>query len=302
MKIKTSISEMLGIDLPVIGAPMFLVSYPDLVTAVSEAGGLGCFPSMNYRSTEELKDAIQEIKSRTKKPFGVNIILYKEHNPNWKRQLEICLEEKVKLIITSMGTPRTVVREARDAGSLVFCDVTTGRMAEIVAKSGANALIAVSQGAGGHAGSISPFSLVPHLKESTGLPVIAAGSIGTGAQMAAAFALGAEAVYIGTRLIASNESGAKKEYKQMLVDSIPEDIVYTDSVSGIPANWLKSSLEKFNPVEKHDTKDEFKRWRDIWSAGQGVGQIHSVEPAEKIIKNMCEEYESARNKMAKMEN
>ena len=160
MKIKTKITEMLNIDVPIIGAPMFLVSYPDLVAAVSNAGGIGTFPALNYRSIEALKDGIQEIRTKTNKPIGVNIILFKRHNPKWYEQLKVCLDEKVDLIIASLGTPKSVLGEIRSAGAKIFCDVTTLKHARIVAKIGVDAIIAVSQGAGGHAGAISPFSLI----------------------------------------------------------------------------------------------------------------------------------------------
>lgn len=244
MKIKTKISEMLKIDLPIIAAPMFLVSYPELVVAVSEAGGIGCFPSLNYRTPEQLREGILEIRSKTKKPIGVNLILHKEHNPNWAKQFDVVMDLKVELIITSLGTPRTIAKEIKSNGSSLFCDVTTLKHANIVAKSGADALIAVSQGAGGHAGAITPFALIPYLKKETGLPVIAAGAISNGSQMAAALSLGADAVYIGTRFIATPESRAQNEYKQMLIDSSPDEIVYTEKISGIPANWLAKSVER----------------------------------------------------------
>jgi len=293
MKIRTGITEMLGIDLPIIGAPMFLVSYPDLVVAVSEAGGIGCFPSLNYRTPEQLRDGLQEIRARTKKPMGVNIILHKEHNPNWQKQYEVVMEHKVELVITSLGTPRTIAKEVKASGAHLFCDVTTLKHAEIVAKSGADALIAVASGAGGHAGAITPFSLFPYLKQKTGLPVVASGAISGGAQMAASFALGADAVYIGTRLIATPEAQASEEYKALLLESAPEDIVYTEKISGIPANWLKKSVERAQPIiDSGESKslDEYKRWRDIWSAGHGVAQIDELEPAGDVVRRMAEEY------------
>ncbi|TGK13165.1 nitronate monooxygenase [Leptospira fletcheri] len=294
MKIRTPITDMLRIDLPIIGAPMFLVSYPDLVVAVSEAGGMGTFPSQNYRTIEELRRGLEEIRSRTKKPIGVNLILHKDHNPNWAKHFELLLEFKVELIITSLGSPRSIVGEAKSVGTKVFCDVTTLKHANIVAKSGADALVAVAQGAGGHAGAISPFSLIPYLKKEVGLPVLAAGAISGGQQMAAALSLGADAVYIGTRLIASQEAAASEEYKQMIVDSPPEEIVYTEKISGIPANWLKRSVEKagddFHANRSMSIDQEFKRWKDIWSAGQGVAQIDSVLPAGEIVRNMAREY------------
>ncbi len=298
MKIKTKISDMLGIDLPIIGAPMFLVSYSDLVVAVSEAGGIGCFPALNYRTIEQLREGLTEIRSRTKKPIGVNLILHKDHNPNWAKQFEVCLEFKVELIITSLGSPRSIVQEAKSNGSKVFCDVTTLRHAQIVAKAGADALIAVCHGAGGHAGTISPYVLIPQLKEELGLPVIAAGAISSGKQMAASFALGADAIYIGTRLIATPEAKANEDYKKLILESTAEDLVYTAEVSGIPANWLKKSLEKAQ-IQKPGTiagateteiEKEYKRWKDIWSAGQGITQIKEIKPAKEIISSMVKEY------------
>lgn len=285
------VAELLGIDIPILAAPMFLVSYPDLVVAVSEAGGLGCFPALNYRTKGALHDGLNEIRSRTKKPIGVNLILHKEHNPKWAEQLEVCLQHKVELIITSLGTPRTVIQEARSIGAKVFCDVTTLKHARIVAKAGADAVIAVSQGAGGHAGAISPFNLIPYLKDELDIPVIAAGGISNGKQMAAAMALGADAVYIGTRFIASIEAQADSEYKEMLVASAPEDIVYTAEISGIPANWLKASIERGRDLPKGSSlESDYKRWKDIWSAGHGVAQIKKIEPAAEILRQIYAEY------------
>lgn len=303
MKIRTRLTELLNIDLPVIGAPMFLVSYPDLVSAVSEAGGIGCFPALNYRTSEELRDGLQEIRARTQKPIGVNLILHKEHNPRWPEQYEIAMQEKVELIITSLGSPRSIVSEIKATGASLFCDVTTLRHAEVVAQAGADALIAVAAGAGGHAGSITPFALFPYLKERTGLPVVAAGAISTGKQMAAAFALGADAVYVGTRLIATPEAQAADGYKQMLIDAKPEDIVYTDRVSGIPANWMRQSLEQSKDIidnatgrkSLEDVHEDAKRWRDIWSAGHGVSDIAELQPAGDVIREMAREYLAVRN-------
>lgn len=284
------ITEMLGIRYPIIGAPMFLVSYPDLVVSVSEAGGIGCFPAANYRTAPELQGGLSEIRSRTKKPIGVNIILEKGHNPKWRMQLDVALENRVELIIFSLGARRDVVREAQAAGARVFFDVTTLRHARIAAKSGVDGIIAVAQGAGGHAGAITPFSLFPYIKEELGLPLIASGAISTGAQAAAAFCLGADAVYVGTRLIATPEAKTTNEYKQMVVDTVPDDIIYSERVSGIPANWLGESFRRFEQAsETEDGTDEYKRWRDIWSAGQGVAQIKSLIPAAEVIENMARE-------------
>lgn len=295
---KNPITEMLGIELPIIGAPMFLVSYPELVAAVSNAGGLGAFPSANYRTAEELKAGLHEIREKTDKPFGVNIILHKEHNPGRDEQIDVCIEEGVKVLILSMGTPRSVIPRLRDAGIKVICDVTNLRMARIVEKSGADALIAVTQGAGGHAGDISPLVLIPQLVAETSLPVIAAGGISNGAQMAAALALGAGAVSVGTRLIATPESKASQEYKETLLEIGPEEIVYTPEVSGIPGNFIKSALDKVHELKSMAADDHsVKTWADLWSAGQGVAQVKEITPAAQIIEEMILEYEIARENL-----
>ncbi len=300
MKIQTAVTRDLGIDLPIIGAPMFLVSYPDLVCAVSNAGGLGTMPALNYRTTDELRAGLSEIRARTTKPIGINLILHKEHNPKWAEQFQVCLEFKVELLITSLGSPRSIIKEAKSVGSKVYCDVTTLKHANIVAKSGADGLIAVAQGAGGHAGAISPFALIPYLKkELPGLPVVASGAISDGKQMAAALALGADAVYLGTRLIATPEANAYQEYKQMLIDSAPEEIIYSPKISGIPANWLKRSIDKLDPDFKPDTglNVDAKSWKEVWSAGHGVAQIHDIRPAADIITGMAEEYQQIKKSL-----
>lgn len=291
---------MLGIDYPIIGAPMFLVSYPELVSAVSNAGGIGSMPALNYRTTEELRRGLAEIRAKTQKPIGINLILHKEHNPRWAEQFAVCLEFKVELLITSLGSPRSIIKEAKAVGAKVFCDVTTLKHANIVAKSGADALIAVAQGAGGHAGAISPFALIPYLKaEIPELPVVAAGSIATGRQMAAALALGADAVYVGTRLIATPEAQAHAEYKQMLIDSAPEEIIYSDKISGIPANWLKRSLDRLDANFKPDVglSVDAKSWKEVWSAGHGVAQIKDIRPAADIVRSMVEEYQKIKQEL-----
>lgn len=300
MRIETAVTRMLGIDLPIIGAPMFLVSYPDLVCAVSNAGGIGSMPALNYRTTAELRAGLTEIRARTNKPIGINLILHKEHNPNWMQQFEVCLEFKVELLITSLGSPRTIIKEAKSVGSKVFCDVTTLKHANIVVKSGADALIAVAQGAGGHAGAISPFALIPYLKdELPGIPVVASGAISTGRQMAAALALGADAIYVGTRLIATPEAQAYAEYKQMLIDSAPEEIIYTPKISGIPANWLKRSIDKLDPDFKPDTglNVDAKSWKEVWSAGHGVAQIKEIKPAGDVIREIAQDYQTIKKSL-----
>lgn len=284
----TAITRMLGIRYPLLAAPMFLISNVDMVVAVSEAGGLGCFPALNYRSTDAFRNALREIKARTDKPYGVNLILW--DNARLDEDLAVVLEERVPLIITSMGNPSAIVEAARVRGLKVFCDVINLKHAEKCVAAGADGLIAVAQGAGGHAGTITPFVLVPHLRKRLGVPVVAAGSIVDGKGMAAALALGAEAVYVGTRFIASAESPADQAFKDMILRAAPEDIVYTPEVSGHHANFLKGSLERFRAQGG-------KRWKDAWSAGQGSALIEDVRPCAEIVRDMVAEYEAVRQSL-----
>jgi len=311
MSFDNEITRLFNIEFPIIGAPMFLVSYVDLVVAVSEAGGLGSFPAQNYRDLSELKDAIQEIRQKTNKPFAINIVMNRKYNPGWKEQLDTILNEKTPIIIASLGVPRTTIKEVKSMGAKIICDVVDSRHAVLLESLGADALVAVSAGAGGHAGIITPFSLIPMLAGKTNLPIIAAGSISGGKQMAASFCLGAQAVYVGTRLLASSESMASDKYKSMVVNSSAEHIVYSDQVSGIGANWIKESLESagfhdnsnvtlntptHHNLDGQETMNNFKRWRDIWSAGHGVSQIDKVLPADKIMSQMVKEYLEVINK------
>lgn len=295
---------------------MFLVSDVDLVVAVSEAGGIGAMPSLNWRSPEEFREAVRQIKSRTNNPFGVNLIVNKA-NPRVAKDLEICVEEKVPLVITSLGSPQEVIQRMHAVGGKVFCDVTTLQYALKVQNLGADGVIAVSAGAGGHAGPISPMVLIPYLKENLKIPVIAAGGIATGRQLAAALVLGASGVQIGTRFIASKEAKVDSAYKNAILKSNPEDIVLTEKISGTPAAVIKTPyIEKqgltLNPVERlllknPQTKKFMKMarvylgskllekaaaqptWKEVWSAGQGVGLIRDIKPAAEIVEDLVRE-------------
>jgi nitronate monooxygenase len=288
---QTTVTQMLGIRYPIIAAPMFLVSNPDMLVAVGEAGGLGAMPSLNARTTDGFREAVREIKRRTNAPFGVNLILL--GNDRLQADLQVCLEEKVPLIITSLGNPTELIQLAHGHGTRVFCDVIGLKHAQKAQAAGADAVIAVSAGAGGHAGGISPFVLVPYLKQNLSIPVIAAGGISTGAGVAAALSVGAGAAYLGTRFIASTEAPVSDEHKQALLDACPEDVEYTPEVTGHHANFLKSSLEKFRATKEQPTS-EVKKWRDIWSVGHGVGLIDAVKPCGEIVADLMREYEATR--------
>jgi nitronate monooxygenase len=290
MHIETAITKMLGIRYPIIGAPMFLVSNVDLVVAMAEAGAIAAFPSLNYRPVEEFRNAVRDIKARTSKPFGVNLVM--KLTPRFEEDLRVCLDEGVPLLITSLGNPTDIIRDARANGTKVFCDVINLKHGLKVRDAGADAVIAVSSGAGGHAGDISPFVLIPYLKEKLGIPIIAAGGIATGGAVAASLALGAEAAYLGTRFIASREANADQDYKDMIVRAGPEDIEYTPEVSGTNGNFLRESLEKLRRGEISGA------WRDVWSAGQDVGLIHDVPTAGEIVARLVAEYEATVRQLA----
>lgn len=315
-QLQTAFTRQFHVCAPIIAAPMFLVSTTKLVTAVGNAGGVGTFPALNYRPVAEFKKAVQEIKKRTNAPFGVNLIVQKS-NRFQKEQLDVCLEEKVPLLITSLGSPKEVIKLAHQVGIKVYCDVVNLEHAQKVADCGADGLIAVGSGAGGHAGDISAFALIPYLVRKTKLPVVAAGSIVDGAGMAAAFSLGASAIYMGTRFIASVEAEVDEAYKQTIIQARCEDIINTDRVDGFPGNFIltpalkKLGLEKSVIEEIASKSQKIKRWialsraarslfgspkskvsyKTIYSAGQGVGLIDRIKTVHEIIEDTLADYE-----------
>ncbi|MBW1840907.1 MAG: nitronate monooxygenase [Deltaproteobacteria bacterium] len=313
--IKTAFTEQFNVKYPIICAPMFLVSSVKMVVASGEAGGMGTFPALNFRPVEKYREAIQAIKAQTEKPFGINIIVQKT-NKYQHKQIEYALEEKVPLIITSLGNPKEVIRLAHQVGTRVYCDVVGYEHAKKVADLGADGLIAVGFGAGGHAGDISLLALIPNLVRKMKLPVMAAGSISDGAGMAAAFALGASAVYMGTRFIASKEAEVEQDYKNTIIRAHPEDIVNTDRVDGFPGNFIQTpALDaiglKTGLIEGVLTRSKtIKRWislsraarsllgdekskvsyKTVYSAGHGVGLIDEVMSVREIMETTVKAY------------
>jgi nitronate monooxygenase len=282
-RIETAFTRMLGVDHPIIGAPMFLISYEELAVAVSEAGGLGAIPLPNFRTIEDLERTLTNIRRETDKPIGVNIHLSGRFE--WKKQLAACLNAGVKFFITSLGDPRLILDDVHANGGRVFADVVSLNQGLKARDRKVDGLIAVASDAGGHSGTVPTIVLVPYLKSKVGLPVIAAGGISTGAQMAAALALGACAVVVGTRLIATTESRAISAYKKAVVTSGPEEIVCTDRITENPANWIAESIKDF------DKRPELgsKRWLELWSAGKSVAQVDEIKPAGLVIRDMVEE-------------
>jgi nitronate monooxygenase len=283
-KIETEFTRMIDVDYPIIGAPMFLISYEELVIAVAEAGGLGAIPLPNFRTIEDLKHTLKRIREKTDKPIGVNI--HTSGKFEWKGQLALCLDAGVKFFITALGDPRLILDDVHDNGGKVFSDVASLKQGLKARDKGVDGLIAVASGAGGHCGTVPTHILVPYLKSKTSLPVIAAGGISTGAQMAAAMAVGACGVVVGTRLVATMESRAAPDYKKAVVAAGPEDIVCTSRITGNPASWIAESIKDFHEQPKIGSK----RWRDYWSAGQSVAQTEEIKPAGEVLREMVKEY------------
>lgn len=326
-KIETSFTKMLGIQYPIIGAPMFLVSNADMVVNISEAGGIGTFPALNFRPIEEYQKKLKEIKSRTKKPVGVNVIVNKS-NTRAQSDIKYALESGVELFITSLGSPKEVIQEAHKNGAKVICDVINLEHALKCQDLGADGVIAVGAGAGGHAGPISPVVLVSWLQKKLSIPVVAAGGIADGYTMASMLTLGAAAVSVGTRFIASLEAQIPQDYKNAVVNSTPEDIVMTTRISGTPAAVIKTpyiekmgldlpwylkvlkenkSLKKYIvPLihymgsKKLEQAVQGPTWKTVWSAGQSVGLVEDILSCEKIIEKFVTEYEDALNKAPRL--
>lgn len=287
MKLSTALSRKLGLKYPFVAAPMFIISNKEMIVAAAEAGILGCMPSLNARTLEELKEDLTWIRQRTDRPFGINLTVGLTSPERLDADMSLCLEFEVPVILTSYGNPTALVKRAHEKDRLVFHDVISLAHGKKAVGAGVDGIIAVSAGAGGHAGRISPYVLIPWLKEELKVPILAAGCISDGRQVVASLSLGADLCYIGTRFIASAECGAADDYKNAVVASGPEDILYTDQVSGIHANFIKHTVpDGFTPDR---TPEGAKRWKDIWSAGQGVAQIHAVKPMGEIVEDLARE-------------
>ena len=303
--------------LPIIGAPMFIVSTPRLVLAQCKAGIVGSFPALNARPAAQLDDWLAEISGElaayrranpeiSVAPFAVNQIVHGS-NDRLDQDVALCVKHRVPIIITSLRPPADMVAAVHGYGGVVFHDVINLRHAEKAAAQGVDGIIAVCTGAGGHAGVLSPFALVKQIREIYSGTIILSGAMSTGADVLAAQALGADLAYLGTRFIATEEGNASADYKQMLIESSGEDIVYTSLFSGVAGNYLRGSIKHAGldpdrlPEADKSTMNfgsggnaAFKAWRDIWSAGQSVSGIHDVTTVEALVGRMAGEYQAAR--------
>lgn len=291
------------LKLPVIVAPMFLVSSPKLVIESSRSGVVGSIPLLNAHTPEECTDWLEELKAALPtEPWAVNYISHKT-NRRFEVDLELIRKYEPPIVISSLGNPGLVTEVVHGYGGLVFSDVSTVKHAKKAAKSGVDGLILVCAGAGGHAGTLNPFAFLEAVKDFWNGYTILAGGLSNGKDVMAARIMGADFAYMGTRFIAARESVATDSYKEMLIESTIEDILYTDTFSGVYANYLVPSLIKngIDPasLKSRDTIDlshmvDVKAWRDIWSAGQGVTSINAIECVSEIVQHLVEEYTDAK--------
>ncbi|MFT5924507.1 MAG: nitronate monooxygenase [Paraglaciecola sp.] len=308
------------IRLPLIVSPMFIASGVELVIESCKAGIVGTFPALNQRTSEGFESWLVEIQTRLADweqqtggqaaPFGVNLIVHRS-NPRWQADLNICVKHKVLLIITSLGAVADLVDAVHAYGGLVFHDVVNARHGKKAAAAGVDGLIAVCNGAGGHAGVTNPFALVAEIRQFFDKTVILAGSLSHGRDVAATEMMGADMAYMGTRFLATTEANIDDDYQAMLINSSANDIVYTPKISGVNANFIRQSIEDadIDPVDltpkseldfgaeldiddKPNTRDK-KAWRDIWSAGQGVGSIDKVFSTTQLVDKLVTEYRDA---------
>ena len=314
MPIPDSIKD--NISIPVIGAPLFLISVPDLVIAQCKSGIIGSFPALNARPQHVLEEWIVKIKTELKEyqeqnpdkkvaPFAVNQICHGS-NDRLQGDMEICVKHEVPVIITSLRPPLEVVEAAHSYGGLVFHDVINVRHAKKAADMGVDGLILVCAGAGGHAGALSPFALLREVKSWFDGTIILSGSIGDGYSVASALALGADFAYLGTRFIATQEANAEPEYKQMLIESSANDIVYSNLFTGVLGNYLKPSIQNSGlDPDNLPTADksamnfgsggntDSKAWKDIWGSGQGIGLIEDAPTVEELVDRLKSEFTEA---------
>ena len=319
MSLPASLADRLA--LPVIGAPLFIVSNPDLTIAQCKAGVVGAFPALNARPAEQLEEWLAQITAELARykaenpaakvaPFAVNQIIHPS-NDRLGHDLAMCEKHRVPLVITSLSAPNEVVPRVHGYGGLVYHDVISVRHARKAAEAGVDGLILVCAGAGGHAGMLSPFALVSEVRRFFAGTIILSGAITRGEHVFAAQAMGADLAYIGTRFIATTEARASDEYKRMIVESAAADIVYSDLFSGVRGNYLRGSIvasgldpDNLPAGDKSTMKfgsggsSKAKAWRDIWGAGQGVGSIDRVASTREVVEDLRREYEAARVRLS----
>ncbi len=303
--------------LPVIASPMFIISNPELVIAQCKAGVVGSFPALNARPAEMLDEWLKRITGELGEydakhpeapsaPFAVNQIVHRT-NSRLMHDVEMCVKHKVPIVITSLGAREDVNQAVHSYGGITLHDVISNVFARKAVEKGADGLIAVAAGAGGHAGAISPFALLQEIREWFSGPLALSGAIANGNAILAALAAGADLAYIGSAFIATAEANAADAYKQMIVDSNAADIVYTNLITGVHGNYLKPSLTRAgldpdnlpdsDPSKMNFGSDKPKAWKEIWGSGQGIGAVKQVVPAAELVARLAREYRAARERL-----
>jgi len=307
-----------NLRIPVVGSPLFIISHPPLVLAQCKAGIVGSFPALNARPVSQLDEWLAQITEELAAhdaanpdakaaPFAVNQIVHKS-NTRLEEDLRLCVKYKVPVVISSLGAVEEVNQAVHSYGGIVLHDIIHDRHARNAIKRGADGLIAVAAGAGGHAGTLSPFALIQEIRQWFDGPLLLSGAIANGGAVLAAQAIGADMAYIGSPFIATREARAADDYKQMIVDSKAADIVYSNLFTGVHGNYLKGSVEKAgmdpknlpesDPSKMNFGGDKSKAWKDIWGCGQGIGAVDSVVGTSELVDRLVREYEDAKKKLA----
>lgn len=309
--------------LPVVGAPLFIISIPDLVIAQCKAGVVGSFPALNARPAEKLDEWLSQIKTelaeydatnpdKPSAPFAVNQIVHNS-NDRLMHDVEACVKHEVPIVITSLGARPEVFDAIHSYGGICLHDVINNRFAHKAIEKGADGLICVAAGAGGHAGTLSPMAFIQEVREWFDGPILLSGAIGTGRGVLAAQAMGADLAYLGSAFIATDEANADAAYKQAIVDGSASDIVYSNLFTGVHGNYLRGSIEAAgldpdNLPESDPSKMSFgsggssksKAWRDIWGSGQGINAIREVKPASELVARLTREYNEAKASLCQL--
>ena len=307
-----------NLRIPVVASPMFIVSHPPLVMAQCKAGIVGSFPALNARPEAQLDEWLAQMNEelaahdaanpdRKAAPFAVNQIVHKS-NTRLDHDLAMCVKYKVPVVITSLGAVSEVNDAVHSYGGIVLHDIIHDRHARKAIEKGADGLIAVAAGAGGHAGTLSPFALIQEIRQWFDGPLLLSGAIANGGAILAAQAMGADMAYIGSPFIATHEARATEGYKQMIVDSKAADIIYSNLFTGVHGNYLKGSIEaagmdpqnlaQSDPSKMNFGGDKSKAWKDIWGCGQGIGAVDAVVGAAELIDRLASEYDAAKRKLA----
>lgn len=310
--------QLQGLRIPVVGAPLFIISHPKLVIAQCKAGIVGAMPALNARPAEQLEEWLKQITEELDRhnqanpdnpaaPFAVNQIVHRS-NDRLMHDVEICVKYKVPITITSLGAREEINQAMHSVGGLTLHDVINDKFARKAVEKGADGLIAVAWGAGGHAGRLSPFALISAIRKWFDGPLLLSGSIATGGAVLAAQAMGADLAYIGSPFIATDEARASDSYKQAIVESTGEDIIYSNLFTGVHGNYLRRSIEDAgldpdNLPESDATKMDFgssrtKAWKDIWGCGQGIDAVEKVEPVAALVARLEAEYAAAKARLA----